>query len=169
MTEPPRIALVTVSDGVVAGTRADASGDALQQWVAERAAVLVQRTSVADDVDAIVQALLPLCDVARADVILTTGGTGLTARDVTPEATRAVIDREAPGIAEQIRTVGNAATPYSALSRGIAGMRGSTLIINLPGSAGGVRDGLRVLDELIDHAVQLLRGHETHRHDITRS
>lgn len=165
MTDPPRIAIITISDGVAAGTRADASGDALQQWIAERGALLGQRSAVPDDVDAIVRALLPLCDELRVDVVLTTGGTGLTARDVTPEATLAVIHREAPGIAERIRSAGLAVTPYSALSRGVAGIRGATLIVNLPGSAGGVRDGLRVLDDLIDHTVQLLRGHDTHRHE----
>lgn len=165
MADPARIAVLTISDGVAAGTRTDASGDALQQWIAQRGAVIASRDAVPDDVAAIVRALLAVADAGSADVILTTGGTGLTARDVTPEATRVVVQRDAPGIAERIRQAGAAATPYAALSRGIAGVRGSTLIVNLPGSTGGVRDGLRVLDDLIDHAVQLLRGHDTQRHD----
>lgn len=167
MAEPARIAVLTVSDGVAAGTRADASGDAIEQWIAHRGGVLAGRAVVPDDTGAIVRTLLALADAGRADVILTTGGTGLTARDVTPEATRAVVQRDAPGIAERIRQVGMQATAYAALSRGIAGVRGRTLIINLPGSTGGVRDGLRVLDDLIDHAVQLLRGHDTERHDAS--
>ena len=96
-----------------------------------------------------------------ADLILTTGGTGLAPRDVTPEATRAVLEREAPGIAEAIRAANRAAVPRSALSRGLAGARGATLIVNLPGSTGGVRDGLVVLDPLVEHPVELLTGSPT--------
>jgi molybdenum cofactor biosynthesis protein B len=109
--------------------------------------------------------LLALADRDDVDVVLTTGGTGLTARDITPEATRAVLERDVPGVAERLRTAGTDSTPYAALSRGVAGQRGSTLIINLPGSTGGVRDGLRVLDTIIDHAVQLMRGVNTESHD----
>jgi molybdenum cofactor synthesis domain-containing protein len=97
-------------------------------------------------------------------VILTTGGTGLTERDVTPEATLAVLEREAPGIAEAIRAEGAAQTPYTWLSRAVAGTRGRTLIVNLPGSESGVRDGLAVLDRILSHAVQLVRGIETGKH-----
>lgn len=167
MAEQARIAVLTISDGVAAGTRADASGDAIEQWIAHRGAVLAARAAVPDDSGAIVSALLALVDAGESDVILTTGGTGLTVRDVTPEATQAVVERAAPGIAERIRQVGVEATPYAVLSRGIAGVRGRTLLINLPGSTGGVRDGLRVLDDVIDHAVQLLRGHDTDRHDAS--
>ncbi|HEX6135780.1 MAG TPA: MogA/MoaB family molybdenum cofactor biosynthesis protein [Longimicrobiales bacterium] len=164
MSRPLRIAVLTVSDGVSAGTRDDAGGSAIADWVRARGAVLAARETVADAGDRIVAALLALA-VEGTDVLITTGGTGLTARDVTPEATRAVIEREVPGIAERIRAAGTSSTPYAALSRGIAGTRGATLIVNLPGSTGGVRDGLRVLDELVDHAVQLLRGVDTDTHD----
>lgn len=161
---PPRIAVLTVSDGVASGTRADASGDAIVAWIEKRGATVSARRHVADAAERIAASLIDLADAGTCDVIITTGGTGLTARDVTPEATRAVIQREAPGIAERIRSVGMDSTPYAALSRGAAGMRGAVLIINLPGSTGGVRDGLTVLDELIDHAVQLLRGVDTDSH-----
>lgn len=161
---PLRLAVLTVSDGVAAGTRRDDSGAAIAAWAAARGYELAAHRVVADSSDVITAALVALADTVAADVVLTTGGTGLTRRDVTPEATRAVIERDAPGIAERMRHVGAAGTPYAALSRGVAGTRGATLIVNLPGSTGGVRDGLRVLDELIDHAVQLLRGVDTGNH-----
>jgi molybdenum cofactor synthesis domain-containing protein len=100
-------------------------------------------------------------DADLADLILTTGGTGLTPRDVTPEATRAVLEKEAPGIAEAMRVTIYPSFPRAALSRGIAGVRARTLIVNLPGSTGGVRDGLAVLGEFVDHAVDLVRGERT--------
>jgi molybdenum cofactor synthesis domain-containing protein len=161
---PARIAVLTVSDGVAAGTRTDTSGAAVTAWIAGRSATLAAHDVVPDAADAIAAALLALADRDDVDVILTTGGTGLTSRDVTPEATRAVIDRDVPGIAERLRLAGADHTPYASISRGIAGTRGSTLIVNLPGSTSGVRDGLGVLDDIIDHAVQLLRGTDTESH-----
>ena len=114
-----------------------------------------------DEIGRITALLAEWADAGRADLILTTGGTGLTVRDVTPEATREVLDKEAPGIAEALRMSAYPRFPRAALSRGVAGVRGSTLIVNLPGSTGGVRDGLAVLNELVEHAVELVRGEKT--------
>jgi molybdopterin adenylyltransferase len=162
---PARIAVLTISDGVMAGTRQDTSGAAIAEWVEHRGYELAGRFTTPDDADEIAAELRRIADYGAADVVITTGGTGLTRRDVTPEATASVIQREVPGIAERIRAAGMARTPYAALSRGVAGVRAMTLIVNLPGSTGGVHDGLAVLDDVIDHAVQLLRGVDTDRHE----
>ena len=116
---------------------------------------------MADEAGAIGRAIRQWADADAADLVLTTGGTGLTERDVTPEATRAVLDKEAPGIAEALRMAVYPRFPRAALSRGVAGVRGRTLVVNLPGSTGGVADGLGVLDGFIDHAVDLVRGVRT--------
>jgi molybdenum cofactor synthesis domain-containing protein len=160
-----RLAIVTVSDGVHAGVREDTSGRSIAGWAEQAGHDVVTAQVVPDESPAIVALLALLADAGNIDIVLTTGGTGFTPRDVTPEATKAVIQREAPGIAEAIRARGAGVTPYAHLSRGIAGIRGHTLIINLPGSEGGVRDGLEVLDPLVRHAAQLLRDIETGRHD----
>jgi molybdopterin adenylyltransferase len=156
-----RLAILTISDAGARGERADTSGDALAAWAAERGHTLAERALVPDETGRIAAALAAWADGDRADLILTTGGTGLTPRDVTPEATRAVLDKEAPGIAEALRMAVYPRFPRAALSRGTAGVRGRTLIINLPGSPGGVRDGLGVLDDLVEHAVDLVRGERT--------
>lgn len=162
--QPIRVAILTVSDGVSAGRRDDRSGDAIAAWVQAAGWVVADRAVVPDDQPAITAALAEWADDGSADVILSTGGTGLAPRDVTPEATLAVLEREAPGIAEAIRRRGADSTPYSWLARGLAGVRGATLIVNLPGSTAGVRDGLDVLGAILPHAVQLLHGIDTERH-----
>ncbi|MEN8374676.1 MAG: MogA/MoaB family molybdenum cofactor biosynthesis protein [Gemmatimonadota bacterium] len=156
-----RVAALTVSDGVVSGHREDLSGRAIAEWADARGHALVDRNAVADEVDRIRAVLESWTASGSVDLILTTGGTGFTARDVTPEATAPLIERDAPGLADAIRRLGAKNTPYAILSRGLAGIRGRTLIVNLPGGTGGVRDGLAVLDEVLHHAVDLLRGERT--------
>jgi molybdenum cofactor synthesis domain-containing protein len=156
-----RVGILTISDAGHRGQRADTSGDAIAEWVTARAATLAQRSLVPDETGHICSTLSAWADSGEVDLILTTGGTGLTARDVTPEATKAVIEREAPGISEALRVSVLSTFPRAALSRGVAGVRGKTLIVNLPGSTGGVKDGLKVLDQWIDHAVDLVLGVRT--------
>jgi molybdenum cofactor synthesis domain-containing protein len=148
-----KAAVLTVSDGISRGEREDASGELLADLLAADG-FEVERRLVPDDRDAIAAALQELA--SGAQLVVTTGGTGLAPRDVTPEATTAVLDREAPGIAEAIRADSIARTPHGLLSRGAAGTLGATLVVNLPGSTGGCRDGYEILRPALRHAVELL-------------
>lgn len=153
-----KAAVLTISDGAAAGTRTDESGELLATLL-QADGYDVERHTVADDLDEIARVLVALA--ADASLVLTTGGTGVAPRDVTPEATASVIERLAPGISEAIRADSIAKTPHGLLSRGVAGVRGTTLVVNLPGSTGGCRDGYAVLRPALDHALHLLSDETT--------
>src|SRR5688500_8289168 len=163
-----RIAVLTVSDAGARGEREDRSGEAVVAWASARGDTVVARDLVPDDTLRIAGRIATWCDEDVADVVLTTGGTGLSLRDVTPEATRAVLEREAPGIAERIRVGCMESFPRAALSRGLAGVRHRTLIVNLPGSPGGVRDALAALESILSHGVDVLRGKVTDHDAVTK-
>jgi molybdenum cofactor synthesis domain-containing protein len=156
------VAIVTVSDSAVAGTREDRSGPELRQRAEALGWAVAAQELVPDEPDQISSVLRRLADSARISVILTTGGTGVAHRDITPEATRAVIEREIPGVAEVMRAEGSKATPFAALSRAVAGVRGRTVIINLPGSPKGAVQSLNAIVNLIPHIVDLLEGRTGH-------
>jgi molybdopterin adenylyltransferase len=159
---PLRAAVLTVSDRCAAGRAEDTSGPAVAAELSTALAADVEWTGVVpDELAAIMGALLTLCR-RGVEVVCTTGGTGLAARDLTPEATRALIDREVPGLAEAMRAASAVAVPTALLSRAVAGVRGRTLILNLPGSPRGAVDSLRVVAPVIPHAIALLRGDTGH-------
>lgn len=159
-----RVAILTVSDSVARGVRDDTSGRAITDWCAKHGHTLVMHDHVGDETSAIAAWLASTCDSSDVDLVLTTGGTGLAPRDVTPEATLAVIEREAPGISERIRVSCIDSFPRAALSRGVSGVRGSAIIVNLPGSTSGVGDALAALDPIVAHACDVLSGRVT-QHD----
>lgn len=152
-----RFGILTVSDRSARGEREDASGPVLARLVEEYAWTVSRRSILPDNESAIRELLIAWADGGEMDVILTTGGTGFSPRDVTPEATRAVIEREAPGLAEAMRAASLRITPHAMLSRVVAGIRRRTIIINLPGSPKGAAENLLVVIPVLPHAVQLLR------------
>jgi molybdopterin adenylyltransferase len=153
-----KAAVVTVSDGVAEGSRDDESGRLLVELLTGEGFEVEHRV-VPDDRDEIAAALLEVA--GRARVVLTTGGTGLSPRDVTPEATESVLERQAPGIAEALRADAVRQTPHGLLGRGVAGTRGNSLVVNFPGSVGGCRDGFRLLKPALRHALELLEGRQS--------
>ena len=152
-----RALVVTVSDRSAAGARPDTSGPLAAELLGELGFDVAPVVVVPDDVAA-VQDALRAAFAAAYDVVVTTGGTGLSPRDVTPEATLPLLERQIPGLADAVREAGRDAVPTAVLSRGVAGVVGRTLVVNLPGSTGGVRDGVRVLGPVVRHALEQLRG-----------
>jgi len=156
------LGILTISDAGSKGERADTSGDAISEIMARQGFREALRDIVPDETDLISERLRDWCDGGEVDLIVTTGGTGLAPRDVTPEATREVIDLEVPGIAEAMRIQTLQSTPMAMLSRSVAGVRSGCLIVNLPGSPTGVRETLAVALTAIPHALEMIRGWRTH-------
>ena len=155
-------AVLTISDSVSAGTRSDRSGPAVRERLEQLGWKVSVTEVVPDDASGIAARLAALADGGQVSAIFTTGGTGLAERDVTPEATRSVITREIPGLAELMRARGRDSTPMAVLSRAIAGTRGRVLIVNLPGSPRGAVESLDAIVEVVPHVLELLRGHTEH-------
>jgi molybdenum cofactor synthesis domain-containing protein len=156
-----RVAIVTISDGVSEGTREDNSGDEAEKMLVDAGFELVHRSVVPDDADAIAEELMTHVDAA-IELVVTTGGTGLAPRDVTPEATRRVVTKEVPGLSQLMMLAGLVKTPHASLSRAVAGVRDRTLIVNLPGSTNAVREGLEVALGVLPHAIDTIKGHTEH-------
>jgi molybdenum cofactor synthesis domain-containing protein len=155
-----RAAILTVSDRGSRGERVDTSGPEISRIVEAAGMEIVGRRTVPDEKEAIRRTLLEWCDDGEADLILTTGGTGVSPRDVTPDVTREVIEREIPGMAEAMRRQSSTLTPHAMISRAVAGIRGRTLIVNLPGSPKGARENLLVLMDALPHAIEKIKGDE---------
>lgn len=156
-----RAVIITVSDRGARGKREDTSGPEIARMLEAAGLEIIGRRIIPDEKEMIRQMLLEWCDRGDADLILTTGGTGVSPRDVTPDATREVIDREIPGMAEAMRRQSAAVTPHAMISRALAGIRGRTLIINLPGSPKGARENLSVLLPALTHAIEKIKGDES--------
>jgi molybdenum cofactor synthesis domain-containing protein len=157
-----RAAVITVSDSAHEGTREDKSGPAVAARLEEKGFEIAGRRVIPDEREEIARFLGQLVERGSAQVVFTTGGTGITPRDVTPEATRDVIDREIPGMGELMRSKGLASTPFSVLSRGLAGTKGGVLIVNLPGSTRGAVESLDAILELVPHVLDLINGRTGH-------
>ncbi len=158
-----KIAILTVSDKGSKGERRDESGKAIRSIMEEAGAEIVAHKIVPDEKDMIKKELIDFCDNLKVDIVLTTGGTGLSPRDVTPEATRDVIERLAPGFSEAVRSESMRITPFAMLSRAISGLRANALIINLPGSEKAVRESLNVILPALPHAVETIQGKTEHQ------
>jgi len=164
-----RVAVITVSDSAVAGTREDRSGPALRERAQSLGWTVSALELVPDESQEIANAIRRLAESGDVSVVLTTGGTGVAPRDVTPEATRSVIEREIPGLGELMRSEGRKFTPQAVLSRGLAGTRGQTLIVNLPGSPKGAVQSLDAIAKLVPHVVDLLEGRTSHPQDSSQA
>ncbi len=153
-----RVGVITISDRGYRGEREDASGEVIREMIQGLGAEIILSTVIPDEQEEIKKALIQGADEMGLDLIVTTGGTGVSPRDVTPEATMAVIEREVPGFAEAMRTEGLKKTPHAMISRAVCGMRGRTLIVNLPGSPKAVREGLEVILSALPHAIAKIQG-----------
>lgn len=153
-----RAAVITLSDRSFRGERPDASGPAVAEMLRALPAEVAQQVVIPDEVPYLRRALLHFCDALGLDLVVTTGGTGVDPRDVTPDATREILDREVPGMAEAMRAESLKRVPRAMLSRAVAGIRGRTLIVNLPGSPGGARENLAVILPVLPHAIEKIRG-----------
>lgn len=152
-----RIAILTISDRSAKGEREDLSGPAIKNFCVSQQWEVIDSKIVPDEMDVIINILSTWADSNKTDIILTTGGTGFAPRDITPEATKAVIDKEAPGLAEAMRQVSSQKTPHGWLSRAVAGIRKQSLILNLPGSPQGALDNLKSIYHLLPHAIEILQ------------
>jgi molybdenum cofactor synthesis domain-containing protein len=157
-----RAVVITVSDACYRGEREDKSGDLLFELLREVGAEIVARDLVSDDLEPLIEILRQRSDMAEVNLVVTTGGTGFGPRDNTPEATRATIERDAPGIAEAIRAESLKHTPMGMISRGVCGIRSGCLIVNMPGSPKAVRESFAVIKPVLSHAMDLLAGHTRH-------